>query len=362
MSITVRGGEEAIDASHRLLEARRRGDPAVPELSAAQVREQLGLAVDRAMAEGSLYDRGLAAQAIKQAEGDLVEAAFLLRAYRTTVPRLGFTEAIDTTAMLPERRIAPIFKDLPGGQMLGATYDYTHRLLDPEPPPAPFAGATPEAAGPVGASRRAVDFLLDDCLVVEERPDDTTTPFDLTRDPIAFPPERDARLQTLARGEEGFVTAMAYSTMRGYGRAHPMPAELRSGEVVVELIPPELGYPIPIGAVTVTECEMVTQFREEPGEQPRFTRGYGLVFGRSERKAIAMALVDRALQTRELGEDVLYPAQDEEFVLSHADGIDAAGLVQHLKLPHYVDFQAAVQLLRSVRERVDASEPEAVPA
>ena len=45
------------------------------------------------MAEGSLYDRELAALAIKQARGDLIEAIFLVRAYRTTLPRFGATRA-----------------------------------------------------------------------------------------------------------------------------------------------------------------------------------------------------------------------------------------------------------------------------
>ena len=28
------------------------------------------------------------------------------------------------------RRISAAFKDIPGGQVLGATYDYTHRLMN----------------------------------------------------------------------------------------------------------------------------------------------------------------------------------------------------------------------------------------
>src|SRR5258707_9629039 len=130
MYVAVKGGEAAIDAAHRLLAEARRGDPAVPELSCAQIDEQLSLAVDRVMAEGALYDRALAALAIKQARGDLIEAIFLLRAYRTTLPRLAVSEPVDTAAMAIERRISATFKDLPGGQVLGPTFDYTHRLLD----------------------------------------------------------------------------------------------------------------------------------------------------------------------------------------------------------------------------------------
>src|SRR5580700_4495256 len=130
MYVAVKGGERAITAAHELLAEARRGDPAVPELSLAQIEHQLALAVDRVMTEGSIYDRELAALAIKQARGDLVEAIFLLRAYRTTLPRLAASLPIDTGSARLERRISATFKDLPGGQLLGPTFDYTHRLLD----------------------------------------------------------------------------------------------------------------------------------------------------------------------------------------------------------------------------------------
>src|SRR6185312_8866780 len=125
-----KGGERAIRNAHAWLAEERRGDPAVPDLGLDQIREQLGRAIDRVMAEGSLYDSDLAALAIKQAQGDLIEAAFLLRAYRTTLPRFAHARPVDTAAMRAARRISAIFKDLPGGQTLGPTYDYTHRLLD----------------------------------------------------------------------------------------------------------------------------------------------------------------------------------------------------------------------------------------
>ncbi len=58
---------------------------------------------------------------------------------------------------------------------------------------------------------------------------------------------------------------------------------------------------------------------------------------------MAMALVDRAMRAAELGEDVTAPAQDVEFVLYHSDNIEATGFVEHLKLPHYVDFQSELE-------------------
>src|SRR5262249_59861803 len=123
MYVAVKGGQRAIENAHKLLAHERRGDPSVPEVTIEQISEQVARAVDRVMAEGSLYDRELAALAIKQARGDLIEAIFLLRAFRTTCPRLGASAPFDTARMDVRRRISAIFKDLPGGQVLGPTFD-----------------------------------------------------------------------------------------------------------------------------------------------------------------------------------------------------------------------------------------------
>ena len=103
-----------------------------------------------------------------------------------------------------------------------------------------------------------------------------------------------------------------------------------------------------------TEVQTVNQFKGSATAPPQFTRGYGLTFGFCERKAMAMALVDRSLRWRELGEDDQgVPAQDEEFVLSHADNVQATGFVEHLKLPHYVDFQSELELVRKLRREIE---------
>ena len=353
MYVAVKGGERAIDNAHGWLADARRGDPGIAELSVAQIRAQLTLAVNRVMAEGSLYDPDLAALAIKQARGDLIEAVFLIRAYRTTLPRLGSSRPIDTGAMAITRRISATFKDLPGGQVLGPTFDYTHRLLD-------FAlmaeGEAPVTSPPVSTTESPPAFvphvtqiLNRDGLIQDEPPNDDLPP-DLTREPMELPATRPLRLQALTRGDEGFVLSLAYSTQRGYGRTHAFVGELRIGTVAVEMEIPELGFPVQIGEVEVTECETVNQFTGSKTEPPQFTRGYGLVFGQTERKAISMSLVDRALRWQELGEDFTgAPAQDEEFVLMHADNVQATGFLEHIKLPHYVDFQAELELVRRLR-------------
>jgi alpha-D-ribose 1-methylphosphonate 5-triphosphate synthase subunit PhnI len=360
MYVAVKGGERAIDAAHAWLAEERRGDTGIAALSVAQIREQLALAVNRVMAEGSLYDPDLAALAIKQSRGDLIEAVFLIRAYRTTLPRFGASSPIDTGRMALARRISATFKDLPGGQILGPTFDYTHRLLDfalmaegeapaavpatPIPPPEAEGRAHLLAAVP-----HVTGFLNRDGLIQTEAPGDATPP-DLTREPMELPATRALRLQALTRGDEGFVLSMAYSTQRGYGRTHAFVGELRIGTVAVELEIPELGFAVEIGEIEVTECETVNQFTGSKSEPPQFTRGYGLVFGQTERKAISMSLVDRALRWKELGEDFIgAPAQDEEFVLMHADNVQATGFLEHIKLPHYVDFQSELELIRRLR-------------
>jgi alpha-D-ribose 1-methylphosphonate 5-triphosphate synthase subunit PhnI len=357
MYVAVKGGEAAIANAHRLLADRRRGDRSVPALRLDQIVEQLGLAVDRAMGEGSLYDRELAALAVMQARGDLIEAIFLVRAYRTTLPRFGYSRPVDTGAMLIERRVSATFKDLPGGQLLGPTFDYTHRLLDPEI----VAGEASEpAARPADETPapRVTDLLGRQGLIEPDGESDPDAPVgDLTREPPDFPLGRDVRLQALARGDEGFLLALGYSTQRGFGRTHPFVGEIRIGEVDVEFDIPELGFAVALGRIRVTECQMVNQFKGSAKVPPQFTRGYGLVFGQAERKAMAMALCDRALRAAEFGEDVVAPAQDEEFVVSHADNVQATGFVEHLKLPHYVDFQAELDLIRRMRaEHEEAGE------
>lgn len=371
--VAVKGGEQAIQNAEALLKALRRGDPSVPEISLVQIKEQMQLAVNRVMAEGSLYDPDLAALAIKQSWGDLVEAAFLLRAYRTTLPRLYYSQPLDTSEMTVQRRISAIFKDAPGGQQLGPTFDYVHRLLDFKLAAEDNQFTAPTAApdSPASPPPRVLNTLAQEGLITppptseayspgstETPPSASSDPFDLTRQTLETPTSRDARLQNLARADEGFLLSMAYSTQRGYGNNHPFAGEIRMGEVEVVIAPEELGFEVAIADITVTEVQMVNQFTGNQAAPPQFTQGYGLTFGYNERKAMAMALMDRALQAKDWGESVSHPAQDEEFVLYHSDNVEAQGFVQHLKLPHYIDFQAELHLIRQLRRDSAAAAPQ----
>ena len=223
MYVAVKGGERAIENAHAWLAEERRGDLAVPELSIAQIRQQMSLAVNRVMAEGSLYDPDLAALAIKQSRGDLIEAIFLIRAYRTTLPRLASSNPVDPAAMLVNRRVSATFKDVPGGQILGPTFDYTHRLLDftlaaeGEVAPAPTAPANTQAAPHI------LGFLDRDGLIEQAVPNDETPP-DLTREPLELPADRALRLQSLARADE--ASSLAWPIRRSAAMAATMPSSV----------------------------------------------------------------------------------------------------------------------------------------
>ena len=287
------------------------------------------------------------------AQGDPLEAAFILRAHRSNLPRLGASGAHTGASLRLIRRISSAFKEIPGGQRLGPSTDYLQRLfrldlLDEDP--AVFraaAAALPGVAGEAGDFPKVVDGLRAEGLLQDAgaaRP-----AIDITREPIAFPIPRPARLAHLARGETGGVLTMAYTTMRGYGYLHPTVAELRVGWLPVMLPHPLTGEPVEAGEVLVTECQVIALYESAAKDAPPvFGLGYGVCFGRNEHKAIAAAMLDRTLQLgRERG--ARYPAEDEEFVLLHVDGVESMGFCNHYKLPHYVTFQSSLDRLRATR-------------
>jgi alpha-D-ribose 1-methylphosphonate 5-triphosphate synthase subunit PhnI len=363
--VAVKGGIEAIENACRLF-AWERSKGASKPLEVEQIRDQLYLAVDRVMGEGSLYAPDLAALALKQAAGDSFEASFMLRAYRATQPRLGYSLSVNTEKMRIERRISSAFKDIPGGQLLGATSDYTLRLLDFELlkdddarraafrekifSNLPTDTEIPETFPKVIEILRREGLLADAFLT-----DTAVEPFDITRQSLTFPAPRSAALQSLARGETGGLLTLAYSSMRGYGNIHPTLGELRVGYVPLQVPHPVTGEPYIAGEVKVTEAEVLARFEGADG-MPRFSLGYGLCFGQNELKAISMAVLDRTTRTIQ----PTCPAEDQEYVLYHTDGIEAMGFCNHWKLPHYVDFLSDLDRLRKAQEIARQEECNAV--
>lgn len=352
--VAVRGGEEAIECAEKLLRYQRLKNGERP-LTVEQIEKQMYLAVDRVMGEGSLYAPELAALAIKQAAGDTMEASFILRAYRTTKPRFDCSIPEATKEMRIVRRISAAFKNIPGGQILGATSDYTLKLLDfdlKDESPQEIRAFVRDVSNIAKKGDipdtfpKVVEVLKQEGLLVERKDSAGDLPIsDITREAMTFPESRSATLQAMARGETGGLLLLAYSNMRGYGDIHPTIGELRVGFMPLKILHPHTGDPYTVGEVGVTEAEVIARLNAE-GETPKFTMGYGLCFGHNEVKAISMAVLDRAMQTKEPE----MPSENQEFVLSHIDGIESMGFCNHYKLPHYVTFQSDLDRLRKVKE------------
>ena len=371
--VAVSGGEQAIAASLDLLEARRLQGGAV---SFELIRDALPELVEQVQSEGSLWAPDEAAVAVKQARGSVEEAVFLMRAWRSTLERLYVSRVIDTSEMLVDRRISAAFKDVAGGQVLGATRDYSHRLIDFDlmdetaadvrerlarieadlADKAASLDAEGEAAG-LARMPRVLDRLreLD---MVRTWPLDDAEPVDVTKTPLSFPAPRSAVLQALSRGLTQAVVAIGYAAIRGFGLSHPTVGELRRGTLAVTIdAPGACGSPDSpddayyLGSVPATEVEslIVCDEVDERGQhRSALDVGYGLVMGSDESKAIAMSVLDHSLRA----DDVRYPTQDQEFVLYHIDGVEATGFISHLKLPHYVTFQSKLDsAIRSMAER-----------
>ncbi|WP_028975254.1 carbon-phosphorus lyase complex subunit PhnI [Spirochaeta cellobiosiphila] len=361
--VAVRGGREAIESSLLRREVLRVQSAVLLEVEAIQ--GGMKSLIDQVMSEASLYDRELAALAIKQGQGSPEEAVFLLRAYRSTVPRLYTTKELNTDSLFIQRRISAAFKDIPGGQLLGSSPDYSQRLLDfsliEERVPdlkALLSLYQRESSGSAIPKDwiypKVVDYLRKEGLL-KDFPLDRTLPKDVTTASISFPTSRSERLQVLTRGQTGAVTSLGYASLRGFGGGalHPTVGELRVG-----LLPLYIDDPYEetsedreyyIGDIEISEVETlipVTKSLGQGQEELEFELGYGICYGQNETKVIAMSLLDHNLETK----DIRYPTHQEEFVLLHIDSVEATGFISHLKLPHYVTFQSKLEALRRVRK------------
>lgn len=354
--VAIKGGEDAIARAAELVEYHRVKDRTEP-VSLEQVGAQMRLLVDKIMGEASLYAPDHAALVLKQVEGDVFEAAFMLRAYRATLERRYTSETLQTRQMFIRRRISSAFREIPGGQILGPTRDYTQRLLD-----AGLAGETAEsveeflaafgsaldrgALRPVATLAKVIDLLTAQGLLREVEGESSRRLVDVTREAVKFPAPRSAALQMLARAETGGLMALAYSAQRGFGSAHATIGELRVGEVPVRLRDPR-GRVRHVGRIRLTEAEMISRIRVQRKDQvPYLSLGYGLCFGQNETKAICMGILDRTMRS---GGDA--PCQSQEFVLYHTEGVESHGFTNHLKLPHYVTFQSGLNNLRQAVQR-----------
>lgn len=351
--VATRGGERAIDQSERLYRAE------LGQIDAARVdeiRRALPMLIDRVMGEASLYEPDLAALALAQAGGDLYEAVLLLRAWRTTQPRLTIAEPVLQDQLFTHRRISAAFKDIPGGQILGPSLDYAHRLLAtgvlqgrPYMPTPVEPAATPAPARqPSLAAWQKAQGLVADPARADVAPDDIP---DLTREPLLFPAERAHTLQSLARADTGGMLALGYSAMRGYGNAHPTVNELRLAEAEVRVRHPR-GTVFSAGRVKVSQAEVTSK-----GKSGLLELGFCATLGWNEVKVISGATLDLNAPGAAKGSPV-----EEEFFLYHTEPVEASGFCIHFKLPHYVTFQSSLDALRGAKAVPTPHETEKVPA
>jgi alpha-D-ribose 1-methylphosphonate 5-triphosphate synthase subunit PhnI len=353
----VKGGADAIQNSLELLDFYRLKNATSP-LEIHQIVSQLRIAVGKIMSEGSLYAPEYAAIAIKQAEGDLLEAAFIIRAFRTTLERRFVSETLNTREMFVRRKISASFREIPGGQILGPSMDYSQRILDVKKAietkdtieqilKAFDDKIDKEKLAAITYHDKVIDLLNKDGLIQKANTDEDRRLTDITREAIRFPAPRSARLQMMARSETGALMSMGYSSMRGFGSVHPTVGELRYGSVPVRIKDPR-GRIRYIGAVEVTEAEMITGTKKHNDKGAAlFSIGYGLCFGQNDTKVICMGILDTTLRNP----DPSMPANDQEYVLYHSEGIEAMGFTNHLKLPHYVTFQSSLNNVREAVER-----------
>ena len=349
--VAVKGGANAINNSVLMYKNRRLVDG--EDIEVEKIKTNMRPLINQVMSEASFYDRDTAALAIKQAEGNMEEAVFLMRAHRSTLPRLYYSTITDTREMFVERRVSASFKDIPGGQILGASPDFTHRLSD---------DALKEVAdGPsqeidykeipfnydLNKLPKVIDYLEKEGLFIRE-PENNDEPDDITKKTIEFPSTRSQRLQGLTRGQTGAVTSLGYAEIRGYGIAsHPNIGECRVGQQPV-CVDFEDGYgEYFIGDYEMTEIDgFMPDLDEDQDEDMHIKIGYGLVFGQNETKAIAMSVLDYSLEHPKNG----VATSDDEFVLYHIDSVESTGFISHLKLPHYVTFQSKLDRMRQGRE------------
>ncbi|QRM33261.1 carbon-phosphorus lyase complex subunit PhnI [Microvirga sp. VF16] len=336
--VATRGGEHAIEQAERLF----RSDLGTISRDRVEgIRNSLPYLVDRLMGEASLYEPDLAALALAQAGGDLYEAVLLLRAYRTTQPRIAIAEPVAQADLFTVRRISAAFKDIPGGQILGPTLDYSHRLLqvgvltgqDYTPEPVVAAAKPAPATQPSIIAWQKAQGLVPDHPIKAVEPEEIP---DLTREPLLFPVPRAHKLQSLARADTGGTLALGYATMRGYGDVHPTVNELRLAEAPVRLRHPR-GTIFSAGRVRVSQVEIISKSKN-------LELGFSATFGWNEVKVIAAATLDITSSQPNPG-----AASTEEFILYHTEPVESSGFCNHFKLPHYVTFQSALDSYRRVK-------------
>jgi alpha-D-ribose 1-methylphosphonate 5-triphosphate synthase subunit PhnI len=340
--VAIKGGEKAIKNSLAFYEEQIEQDQ---QIEAEDIQKSLRYAVDKVMSEGSLYSKKLAAISIKKSGGDLLNAAFYLRAHRSSCARVGIAQTIHTDQMRVIRRISSAFKDIKGGQILGPSNDYEIKLI--------LKKATEKQ---LWDGYEKSDIVVESALtplrkkeLVKRLPKDETIS-DITRIFPNPPYPRSAVLQIMSRGESGSMLGFAYTSMRGYGDVHPTVGDLRLGSCDVLFTHPFTKNDVKIAEIDVTACEIAATFEKQEDGSTKLTTGFGFCFGFNETKAICMGIIDNALynSAHTIGSGSI--VDNFEMIVHHLDGVESMGFSNHYKLPHYVTFQADLQVFANARQ------------
>lgn len=339
---------------------------ALAEGAGAATAVGLDLLEHQVCAEAGLWGPDAARRALAQSRGDVPRAVSLVRVWAGALPRIESctVSAADTVIL---RRVSAAYPEIAGGQWLGAAPELASRLLIWDEP----AGHRPEASSvdaeaedageyegwcvdgheaataatakpPTRAGCPRVRDLMNDLPLLE--PTERGEGDDPARTALRPPLGRATRLGVLARGETSSLVALA-SLVLGRRREAVL-AELTTSAVTVRIPHPRTGRPVAVAEVPVAEAEAVVD--ADVDGRPGFAVGWGVSIGELDRRAIALALLDGAIQA-DGGTTPL--VLDEQTVTAAVDGAASNGFVEHLRLPHYASFASYVdQVRRSAEE------------
>ncbi|WP_320033917.1 carbon-phosphorus lyase complex subunit PhnI [Halarcobacter sp.] len=345
----VKGGEKAIENS---LDFYAQITQKAKQLDDEQLIEGLTFSIDKVISEGSLYSKKLASKAIKRSAGDLLNASFFIRAHRSSCQRVGESKTLDTNEMKLTRRVSSAFKDIEGGQLLGASNDYEIKLLiETKEKELDFE----EFSKKENIIKSALTPLRNDNLIKKLPKEEK--PWDITRTFPTSPYPRSSILQVMSRGESGSLLGFSYTSMRGYGDVHPTIGDLRVGTLDIKFTHPFSKKEVKIGSIEATAVECVGTFNKDENGDTKLTTGFGFCFGKNETKAISMSIIDLTLynSSYSVGTEQIVAA-DFEMMMHHVDGIESFGFCNHYKLPHYVTFQTDYQIFKSAQKYVEEKE------
>ncbi len=309
MYVAVKGGERAIDNAHACSPTSGAATAASPRSSTRQIDEQL---VAR---RRSGDERRLALRSRARRAGDQAGAR---RPDRGDLPRCAPIAPPCPASASPSRSTPRRWRFAAASRRCSRTCRAARCSARPSTTPTGCSTSRSQRA-PIRRRRRPrrpTPTLADAARRRHHRrrrPDraERRRPTTARRSPTSpatrpsFPAGRDVRLQTLARGDEGFLLG---ARLFDPARLRPHPSvrrrdPLRRGRGR-DRSSPELGFAVDARRRSPSpNARWSTSSRARRPQPPQFTRGYGLVFGQCERKAMSMALVDRALRAEELGEE-----------------------------------------------------------